>query len=216
MELFGASKTKLSRVVKFASEEGKSVPLRTFETAVAEGTTTTAPSGLTQAKAVREVMDDMSNGLMNPRLMNSKMRRLKFRVETGGRTSTNILKNDITLRADAPRREIAHEFGHHIESKNREVKRRMAEWRNARSDARRQSIPSEQFTRESKLIDEAWGPGTKNGDFFDSYVGKAYFSGDTEVLSMAIEGLYNVDRLKLMLKLDPEHFQLLWATLRGF
>lgn len=216
MELNGASSTRLSRSVTLAVENRVGLPLRNFETSVTPGGSATSPVGVKQSIAIRGVVDDMSDGLMNPRLMNPEMTRIKFRVSKGAKTSTGIEGNDILLESKAPRSHIAHEFGHHIESRNPEIRQRMVKWRNARTNARRQSVPAEQFNAERKAIDSQWGQGSENGGFFDTYVNKVYPTGDTEILSMAIEGLYNPQRLTRMLILDREHFELLWATLRGF
>jgi len=53
-------------------------------------------------------------------------------------------------------------------------------------------------------------------EFFNPYIGRIYDGGDTEVLSMGIQSLYEPSYFRQIIRNDPDHFRLIWATLRGY
>lgn len=115
--------------------------------------------------------------------------------------------NEIVLAANEKQQVIAHEFGHHLEFRNPDVKDRVLSWRKSRTLAKGEAqTPIYRGTTEM---------GYRDG-FYEHYVGKTYGDGSTEVLSMGLEAFFSTGRLGKMLIKDQEHFELMWSILRGY
>lgn len=117
---------------------------------------------------------------------------------------------------------LAHEFGHHIEFRNRKLRQRFVDWRSARRN-------SDDILRGPTSIN---GRRTEIGfkdEWMEQYMGRTYSStpGDafdsTELLSMGMETLagggarYSSKTLyQRMITEDPEYLQMMWSVLRGY
>lgn len=108
----------------------------------------------------------------------------------------------------------AHEFGHHLESRNEWVKDRVQSFRSARYDPR-DDEPMRKYST-GYTTSEVGNP-DKMGDTFKrsdlaAYSGKQYPDRTTEIVSMGIEQLYR-DPVHLA-RVNPEYFALIVGILQ--
>ncbi len=170
-------------------------------------------------KEFEEWMDRIS-----PKVLKSEMDNIRYQVQgKPGRAAASSRKNTIQLWFDdyeekSPRVHI-HEFGHHIEFRNRRMRARNIRFLDQRWKAAGKKIIT---TRNEPKIDDA---------FYDraQYTGRLYAKGAmvptslttkniiwTEVTSMGLEALENPIRWAQMIERDPGHFFQVYATLRGY
>jgi hypothetical protein len=108
---------------------------------------------------------------------------------------------------------FVHEFGHHLEHRNLDIKKKCREFREERTKGekaiRLNKIPGVYLNYSDSEI-------TKKDKFFDPYVGRIYKGGSTEVLSMGLEKILSSRSSALSFaKKDPEYFDLIIDILRG-
>jgi hypothetical protein len=115
---------------------------------------------------------------------------------------------EIVLANDA-HRVAAHEFGHHIEFRNPEVKRRATEFLDRRT-AGETARPLAEITNNSNY---RAGEVAQSDKFINPYMGKRYNDGSTEIISMGLEYFFS-DPLKLA-KDDPDYFMFMYDVLRA-
>jgi len=106
---------------------------------------------------------------------------------------TNTDKASITL----------HEMGHHLEKNNPMVGKAARRFLSKRTSS--ETAKSDRFYNKSEKF--------KKDNFIDSYMGRIYKSGSTEIISMGLEMFYD-NPLKLAKK-DPEYFNFIFALMRG-
>lgn len=170
-----------------------------------------------------EIFDE---GMLHPSLIQNSHKNLTFKTAGPWQRANAGYKyeNKITLSSKPKSEVIAHEIGHHIEYRNVAVERRMNAFRDKRIREAR-ATGERVINRTNKLRDGIGGRAAPKvldeimwkDKFFNEYVGRTYGStGITEVMSMGIQSFYNTAYMSRILATDPEYFQLIWATLRGF
>ena len=115
----------------------------------------------------------------------------------------------IMLGYDSKPSTVAHEIGHAIEGTNPEVKQKARAFLDKRTQG-------EQPQRLSKLLNDPRYHETevaKPDKFIDPYIGKVYFTGETEIISMGLEFMF--DNPRKFAQEDPEYFMFMYDTLRG-
>lgn len=163
-------------------------------------------------KAVDELLEVIPDNLIKSRLVSVKW---QFRP---GRSRANFVSNTVELNSNPGanlRGSIWHEFAHHLEFLNKKVDRRARKWGGAR-------------TRGKKATEVVVGDHTEifiEDSFFVRYVGRDYrYLGKKdlrEITSMGMDAMSAelqspVLNWGQMLEKDPDHFYLMWATLRGY
>lgn len=186
----------------------------------------TNPNEEIMAKSLKAAMSTIEDTfqevteMMAPSLYNSRMDNMVTQLSYNtGRASADPAMNAITIFMDSRLSgqindrqltfQVAHEFGHHIEFENSVVLRRFQDWRNKRIKAAREGGEEWKYDHdnEAALL--------KDG-FYNHYISRVYDNGYTEALSMGVEALFDPYKFNTMLEKDPEHLQLVWATLRGY
>jgi hypothetical protein len=129
--------------------------------------------------------------------------------------------NAVHLDPSTARKEvIAHEFGHHIEFRNPEVKDRIQEWFDGRildAKVKGESISQIYEPRPGHEPEMGWKDG-----FWDHYIGRDYGVDAlgkthwTEVMSMGLQALKYPPFFREAMYVDPEHMELMWSILRGY
>jgi len=145
------------------------------------------------------------------------LKEINWESDVSIRARAHESKNHIVLdRHDEP--SIAmHEFGHHLEFRNRRVKSRILDFYNERTEG---IEPHKVLSEEG----DEWFKEPKEGKkFFVKYASKLYFrnsitmeQADTELLSMGMEALESPYRFRDLVKHDPEHLAIVLATIRGY
>jgi hypothetical protein len=98
---------------------------------------------------------------------------------------------------------IAHEYMHHLEHHNQELKNLSQAFFNSRTQG--EELSSISPSRPDIQI--------KRDKFIDPYIGRVYKDGGTEVLAVGAE--YLLEAPFNFMKLDPEHFAFVYNALRG-
>ena len=107
------------------------------------------------------------------------------------------------------RRQILfHEMGHFAEFADPESTKIASDWVNKRATGEPESL--REMTGHSYDEDEMASP----DNFFDTYVGKKYEDGFTEVHSMGLEKFSNGYKVTQLFKKDREHFDLITRYIR--
>jgi len=137
-------------------------------------------------------------------LQNSNvMREDKLYFGVGFRRGVRPYYEDNTIfLGNKDKKALFHEMGHFIEHNNRGVSKACQTFLKRRTEGK----PTKRLYENS---DEIY----KDGGFVNSYVGKIYRGGETEILSVGLELLLK-DPAKFIKK-DPEHFDLVVDILRG-
>ena len=102
---------------------------------------------------------------------------------------------------------ILHEFGHHIEFRNKKVAKRIKTWRKQREAGYTKQKISPWFDNDEVGFEDSWA---------ERYTGRVYRGDVTEILSMGVETFGNTSRMTTVLKGDPDHMRMMWAILRGY
>jgi len=144
------------------------------------------------------------------------LKEVNWEAEFLFRARANEEANSIILDRDTNGAVAVHEFGHHLEFRNKRVKARILDLYNERTEGIKAEWiegyePHERFKQ----------PKTKGKRFFKDYASKFYPNikgeqGDTELLSLGLEALENEDEFRQLLRNDPEHLAIILATIRGY
>ncbi|MCK5687925.1 hypothetical protein KAI87_01585 [Myxococcota bacterium] len=112
--------------------------------------------------------------------------------------------------ADALKRVLFHEFGHHFEFNMKETQLAAGVWIKGRSTSKETKMLKD-LVPKSKYKDTeiAWPD-----HFLSPYVGKFYKAGFTEVISMGLERFRKAATMADMLSKDADHFYLVLGMLR--
>jgi len=105
--------------------------------------------------------------------------------------------------------QVIHEMGHILEFENRDMHEAAREFFEMRTKGEKAISLNEAKKTTGFGSDEV----TKKDEFIDSYMGKIYSSGNTELISMGLQQMYT-DPYKLATK-DPEMFDWLYKLVRG-
>ena len=143
------------------------------------------------------------------------LKELNWEAEFSFRARADAASNSVVLDQNQFGAVAAHEFGHHLEFRNRRVEARILDFYNERTEG-----------IEPKRIKsyETWElfkqPRSKAKRFFTDYASKYYEKkgkqGNTELLSLGLEALENEDKFRALLRHDPEHLAIVLATIRGY
>ena len=144
------------------------------------------------------------------------LREMNWEAEIDFRARANDRENSIVLDAHEDPSIAAHEFGHHLEFRNRRVKERILDFYNARTEGIK-----EKHLRGYEDWEKFKQPKTKAKQFFHEYASKFYIglggqTETTEILSLGLEALENPHKFREIMKKDPEHLAIILATIRGF
>jgi len=100
---------------------------------------------------------------------------------------------------------IIHEFGHHLEDSNRKIKEKILNFFRDRTKNQSPKRISKRGQSYEIIPDK----------FLDPYMGRLYYDGATEILSLGLEFISSPKKYyKLMVK-DPEYFSLIMDIIRG-
>lgn len=152
--------------------------------------------------------DLFGDGIVNSSLVNDRILKTQIRIGSNGRAYAAINDDYIQLFKNSSSGAASHELGHVIETQNNLVLKRMIDWRDDRINQARK--------RGEKIKEILPGEFAWEDKFFNPYVGKVYEFKATEVFSMGMQALYEPATFARMMREDPEHFYLIWATLRGY
>jgi len=144
------------------------------------------------------------------------LREMNWEAEISFRARANERGNSIVLDAHESPAIAAHEFGHHLEFRNRRVRGRILDFYNDRTEG-----IEEKNIRGYEDWEKFKQPRTKAKQFFNEYAAKSYkgLGGEaesTEILSLGLEALENAHKFREIVKKDPEHLAIILATIRGF
>lgn len=107
------------------------------------------------------------------------------------------------------RASLWHEFGHHIEISNPELKGVFKEWILSRSSGKtvslRQLTGNQKYGKDEVAYDGKFGLG--------AYVGRVYPDGGTEVMSKGLEMFSSEKAMASFFSKDPEHFLMILGIL---
>lgn len=106
-------------------------------------------------------------------------------------------------------RALWHEFGHHIEFEDDNVKAAANDFIQQRRDGSPPQRLNELAPGSNYNDDEMAYPGR----FIDPYMGKVYDDGGTEVISMGLEGFRSTETMRKLYRDDPELFTFMLGVL---
>jgi hypothetical protein len=139
---------------------------------------------------------------------------LSWENEEMFRAHADELHNAIRLDTDATGEVAVHEFGHHIEFNNPDVKNRFIDFFNWKTEG----VKAKRLPRYEKWELFKIPKGKKA--FYRDYAGSFYESGGrhsaTELLSLGLQALESRSEFMRLLKGDPEHLAIVLATIRGY
>jgi len=158
-----------------------------------------------QAKQYRQWMDQILRACDESILEDSQLNRITYLFERRVRAAAWKSINQVKYQLKESKNTIWHEFGHHLEYRNRHQRRRSLSWSSARTVGER-PVPRRRYRREK----------VKRDKFYDEYVGRVYSDGIHEVTSMGVGPLADSTDFTNMLTKDYEHFRMMWAFLRGY
>lgn len=161
-----------------------------------------------QIEAIDRTMDRL-----HPRLLKPEHESISLTYRRGVRAYASKERNVIMLdpREDG-RATAAHEFGHHVEFRNRHLLERSKSWRDSRLSGRplrrlRDLTGNRGYAAREVAVD---------GGFASPYIGKVYDSDATEVVSMAMQMFEDEELFGSALSDDPEFIRLAWSIARGY
>ena len=156
-----------------------------------------------------EKTEEWFDGILDIEIPEFEARKVSGRGRAYASRGMSDKLNSINVNAYDTEETKIHEIGHIIEFSDPEIKKKANDFLEKRTKG----------DKPKKLRDVTGIKGygdkeiTKEDKFFDPYVGKIYRSGDTEIVSMGLQRLYE-DPVGFAVA-DPEYFDLIIDIIRG-
>jgi hypothetical protein len=172
-------------------------------------------AAFTNADSMKESLDG-ALGYLHKNLIEGAgiLSSLSWENEESFRAHADELHNAIRLDTNSTAETAVHEFGHHIEFNNPNVKNRFLDFFNWKTEG----VTPKRLPRYEKW--ELFKVPTGEKAFYRDYAGSFYESGGrhsaTELLSLGLQALESRSEFRRLLKGDPEHLALILATIRGY
>ena len=146
------------------------------------------------------------------RLMNGRLKPIRFETERGQRAHASGIHipggGEVAVASNFDKRTLFHELAHHIELDPAAMAAAQAFIRKRRTSDKTVSL-KKLTGRNFESWERAWPD-----HFLSEYVGKHYKDGVTEVFSMGMERLADMDKLGAALLKDPEHMELMLGYIK--
>jgi hypothetical protein len=172
-------------------------------------------AAFTNAESLKESLDGVL-GYLHKDLIEGAgiLSSLSWENEDSFRAHADELHNAIRLDTNSTGEVAVHEFGHHIEFNNPNVKSRFLDFFNWKTEG----VKAKRLARYEKW--ELFKVPTGKRAFYREYAGSFYMAGGrqsaTELLSLGLQALESRSEFKKLMKGDPEHLAIVLATIRGY